>query len=139
MLQGINMILLVTWTSGCLLSLTFFNSPSKLSSLLFRSSSVLKSSLISETAETGWWEQSSGNYENYNRGSYRGRFNTYQGHEVRGRSRYRGFGRGQVSSSINKDQNHIWNCRNWLMSCCVFRFWGTRNLKLMFNSSYLFP
>jgi hypothetical protein len=37
---------------------------------------------------------------NYNRGSYRGRFNTYQGHEVRGRSRYRGFGRGQVSSSI---------------------------------------
>jgi hypothetical protein len=32
-------------------------------------------------------QQSSGNYGNYNRGSYRGRFNTYQGHEVRGRSR----------------------------------------------------
>jgi hypothetical protein len=38
-------------------------------------------------------QQSSGNYEKYNRGSYRGSFNTYQGHEVRGRSRYRGFGR----------------------------------------------
>ena len=54
-------------------------------------------------------QQSSGNYGNYNRGSYRGRFNTYQGHEVRGRSRYRGFGRGQVSSSINKDQNRNLN------------------------------
>jgi hypothetical protein len=54
-------------------------------------------------------QQSSGNYENYNRGSYRGSFNTYQGHEVRGRSRYRGFGRGQVSSSINKDQNRNLN------------------------------
>ena len=50
-------------------------------------------------------QQSSGNYGNYNRGS----FNTYQGHEVRGRSRYRGFGRGQVSSSINKDQNRNLN------------------------------
>jgi hypothetical protein len=54
-------------------------------------------------------QQSSGNYGNYNRGSYRGRFNTYQGHEVRGRSRYRRFGRGQVSSSINKDQNRNLN------------------------------
>ena len=54
-------------------------------------------------------KQSSGNYGNYNTGSYRGRFNPYQGHEGRGRSRYRGFGRGQVSSSINKDQNRDLN------------------------------
>jgi hypothetical protein len=39
--------------ADCLLSLTFFNSRSKLSNLLFRSSSVLQSSLISETAESG--------------------------------------------------------------------------------------
>ena len=49
-------------------------------------------------------QQSSGNYGNYNRGSYRGRFNTFQGHEGKGIYRYRGFGKGQVSSSINKDQ-----------------------------------